>query len=168
MRVFKQLLAASILVTLARPSIAMADDPAPPASAPAASAPFAAPAAYFEAVPPPRVRRSTGAFVGGIVVTALGGAAAVIGTGALLSHDNGHGACVSANETVASVGIAPIDCTNNSSKAPAYGLIIGGAAAALIGIPLAIYGGQKVPVATARLTVAPTAGGASAGLTLRF
>lgn len=162
MRLTPTLLALTTLLSLSAP--ALADGPAP--LAPIAYAPPQV--VYVEPMPVPRVRRSTAAFVTGIILTSVGAAAAVIGTGALLSHDNGHESCVTANEAAVSAGLSPIDCTNHSSKAPAYALIIGGAAGAVVGIPLAIYGGQKIPVTTARLTFSPTSTGATAAMTFRF
>lgn len=159
----KTLLASAVALSLLAGSApARADEP------PAAPPQYLAAAPAWQPMPLPLVRRSRGAFVGGIVLTSLGAAAALIGAASLMMRNNGQDSCNSTNESLISAGLDPVDCENHSSKAPAIGLIAGGATAALIGIPLAVWGGQKVPAEMPRLSFAPQRGGATAGLVFRF
>jgi hypothetical protein len=83
--------------------------------------------------PPPLERRSTGMMVGGIVLLSAGGLAMVIGSS--LALNNG---CTAFDGFGCS--------SNGDSQTAGYGVLIGGAVALAVGIPLLIYGSKKVPV----------------------
>ena len=82
--------------------------------------------------PPALERRSTGMMVGGIVLLSAGGLAMVIGSSVALTSSTGctfNGFCSS----------------GEGSQAVGYGVLIGGAVALAVGIPMLIYGAKKVP-----------------------
>ncbi len=76
-------------------------------------------------------RRSTGMMVGGIVLLSVGGLGLVIGSSLALSSTTtcDFGGCSS----------------SGGSQTAGYGVLIGGAIAVAVGIPLLIYGVKKVP-----------------------
>ena len=81
---------------------------------------------------PAMERRSTGMMVGGIVLLSAGGLAMVIGSSLALT-------------STSSCTFQGFCSSNDGAQAAGYGVLIGGAVALAVGIPLLIYGAKKVP-----------------------
>ena len=160
------LLLASSLLALAPARPALADPPpAPLPIPPAALAPSAAPAPFGAALAGTR-RRSTSAMVGGILLTSLGTVGMAMGTAIYVGAVGG---CAEAN-----VGgsIVRDGCEISGAKLTGMTVLLVGAASAAVGVPLWIYGSEKValtpkdeePIHAAAVVVGP----ASAALRLTF
>jgi hypothetical protein len=128
------LLASTLLVSTALP--ARAEPPPAPlaplaAVAPATAPPWAAPLAGTR-------RRSSGAMIGGIVLTSLGALAMAIGTAADVDAIS---SCV-----VGTSGgqIFRTNCDNEGNKIGAMTTLLVGATAVAFGVPMWIFGSEKV------------------------
>lgn len=90
-------------------------------------------------------RRSTGMMVGGIVLLSAGGLAMVIGSSLALTSST-------------TCNFDGFGCSSSGdSEAAGYGVLIGGAVALAVGIPLLIYGAKKVPAQPEATAVAAPA-----------
>lgn len=128
------LLALTFLASTATALPARAEPPSAPlapVAAPATAPAWAAPLAGTR-------RRSPGAMVGGIVLTSLGAVAMAAGTGAYV---DAVGSCVESN-----VGgtLFRSHCDNAGTKLAAMTTLLVGATAVAFGVPLWIYGSDKV------------------------
>lgn len=128
------LLAATLLASTALP--ARAEPPAAPAplapvAAPATAPPWAAPLAGTR-------RRSSGAMVGGIILTTLGAVATAAGTGAYVDAAS---SCV--QDTLGGT-VFRANCDQGGAKLGAMTTLLVGAAGMAFGVPLWIYGSDKV------------------------
>ena len=167
------LLLASSLLSMVASRPALADPPPAPLTPSAAPlAPAAAPAAYpimpatWSAPLAGTRRRSSGAMVGGIVLTSLGALGMAIGTAAYVEAV---GSCSEVN-----VGGALVrkDCDNSGAKLFGMAMLLGSASGVGLGVPLWIYGSEKValspdteaPIRAAAVVVGP----ASAALHVTF
>ncbi|MEP7124391.1 MAG: hypothetical protein ABJE95_25915 [Byssovorax sp.] len=132
------LLLASIF--LASTAIAVPARAEPPAAAPAPLAPVAAPATAPPWAAPlaGTRRRSSGAMVGGIVLTALGAVATAVGTAAYVDAVS---SCIQGD-----VGgqIFRANCDNGGTKLASMTTLLLGAASIVAGVPLWVYGSDKV------------------------
>lgn len=81
-------------------------------------------------------RRSTGMMVGGVVLLSVGGLGLVIGSSLALS---------SSASTTCDFRFGGCSSSSGGSQTAGYGVLIGGAIAVAVGIPLLIYGAKKVP-----------------------
>lgn len=173
-RLLLGLLVASTLLA-ARPALA---DP-PPATAPAAVTPAAVtpPAPAAAPLSPPigpwaaplaaSRRRSSGIMIGGIALTALGALGMSVGTASYVTTVSD---CNDAR--VQGQADGGVRCANGGTKIIAMSLLLAGAAGAAVGVPLWIYGAEKVavpkddpfPIRAAAVIVGP----ASAALHVSF
>ena len=135
------LLASTLLASTslsARPAFAepppapLAPSAAPPSYPPAPAAPWAAPLAGTQ-------RRSSGAMIGGILLTSLGAVGMASGSaiyaeaagGCSTNFDNGFG------ETI---------CSDSEGKLVGMTVLLTSAVVAAVGVPLWIYGAEKIAV----------------------
>ena len=104
--------------------------------------------------------------IGGVILTALGAVAMAAGTG---GYVDAVGGCT---ETNFSGTLVRSDCDNAASKLSAMTTLLAGAAGASIGVPLWIYGAEKVAAtpdeAAPRPSASVTIGPASAMLHVSF
>jgi hypothetical protein len=166
------LLASSMLpLFAARPALAD-PPPAPLTPSPAPLAAYSAPPAYPVA---PAVwaaplagtrRRSAGAMVSGIILTSLGAIGMAVGTA---SYVDAVGRCT---EVTLGGSLFRQDCNNSAGKLFGMAMLLGSASGAALGVPLWIYGAEKVaiepdekaPIRAAAVVVGPT----SAALRVTF
>ncbi len=129
------LLAATFFASTSIPArTALAEPPAAPLApyaAPATASPWAAPLAGTR-------RRSTGAMVGGIVLTSLGALAMAIGTAMYVDTVSG------CTETPINGQIFRTNCDNAGTKLAGMTTLLVGATGVAFGVPLWIYGSEKV------------------------
>ncbi len=156
------LLASTVLVSTALPArTACAEPPLAPLkpAATAAAPAWAAPLAGTR-------RRSSGAMIGGIVLAVVGAVAMAAGTA---GYAQAVGACTT---TSFSGSFIRSDCDNGASKLSGMTTLLVGAAAVSIGVPLWIYGSEKVAETSEDHASKPTAsmriGPTSATLQLSF
>lgn len=127
------LLASTLLASTTALPARAEPPPAPlaPVAAPATAPPWAAPLAGT-------ARRSSGVMVGGIVLTSVGALAMAIGTGAYVD-------VVSSCVVGTSGGqIFRTNCDDGSGKLGAMTALLLGAAGVVVGVPMWIYGSEKV------------------------
>ena len=158
------LLASTLLVSTSLPArTARAEPPLAP-YAPAATAPAPAPA--WAAPLAGTRRRSSGAMIGGVVLTVVGAVAMAAGTA---GYTQAVGGCTEANFNGQ---IMRTHCDNAASKLSGMTTLLVGAAVAAVGIPLWIYGSEKVAATPADEAPKPSAamriGPTSATLQLSF
>jgi hypothetical protein len=131
------LLAPTFLVAASLPARAARAEPPPaplaPYAAPATAPPWAAPLAGTR-------RRSTGAMAGGIVLTSLGAIGMAVGTASYVDTVSGCQSMVTGNDLPAA------SCNNGATKAFAMTMLLVSATAVGFGVPLWIYGAEKVAV----------------------
>ena len=126
------LLAATLLASTALP--ARAEPPPPPlapVAAPATAPPWAAPLAGTR-------RRSSGAMIGGVVLTTLGAIATAVGTAVYVDAAS---SCVQG--TLGNM-VFRSNCDQSAAKLGSMTALLVGATAIAAGIPLWIYGSEKV------------------------
>jgi len=167
------LLASSFLLALFAARPALADPPpAPLTPYPAPLAPYAPPVAYpstpaVTAAPLASTRRrSSAAMVGGILLTSFGAVGMAVGTGVYVD------AVGSCSEVNVGGSLMRSHCNNSGAKLFGMAMLLGSASGAAVGVPLWIYGSEKValspaeeaPIRAAAVVVGP----ASAGLRITF
>lgn len=161
------------LVSIGVPAYA---DDAPPHRAPGVESEETQVAELPREEAPPRVlkRRSTGMFASGIVLSSLGGLSIAIGAAVFAmqgstdaSLQSAQDACESANDALVSAGYPPNDCgmgPGDHDPWAGVAFLVGGAVGMAVGVPLAVVGGQKVPVTITTASITPVQGGAILGV----
>ena len=144
------LLLASSLLSMVTARPARADPPPAPLPPPAAPlVPYAAPAAYPSAPAQGAAplagtrRRSSGAMIGGILLTSVGAIGMAVGTAIYVTAV---GNCTEVN-----IGgtLVRDECNNSAAKLSGMAVLLSGATAAAAGVPLWIYGSEKVAISPA-------------------
>jgi hypothetical protein len=166
------LLASSLLSMVAARPVLAEPPPAPLTPFPAPLAPSSAPAASpiapatWSAPLAGTRRRSAGAMVGGIVLTSLGVIGMAVGTA---SYVDAVGGC---REVNVGGSLVRENCNNSGAKLFGMTTLLVSASGAAVGVPLWIYGAEKValspedeaPIHAAAVIVGP----ASAALRVTF
>jgi hypothetical protein len=149
------------------PAESPAARPPPPSGYPYWSPP---PYPYWSPPPPAMERRSTAAFVGGILLVSVGIAGLAAGTGVYLAATRHCSFNVGGPGGFEPSSAPPVDCSDHDSQVAGMAVLIGSTLFIGAGIPLWIYGTERVPKLDRDARVRPmlVVGPRSAGIRWSF